>query len=67
MGRTFVTNVHQGKKGQVSLRTTIPEAVATLLGVEKGDKLEWTVESGSTRAMVTKRYVAARAERPPRR
>jgi hypothetical protein len=55
MARSFVTKVHQSKEGSPSLRTTLPEAVATVLSVQRGDSLVWTVEPELRRVTVSKR------------
>ena len=55
MGRTFLSKVQRSKAKSPSLRATIPEAVATALGVQEGDELAWTVEAGSIRVVVARR------------
>jgi len=55
MAKAFVTKIHQSKEGSPSLRSTIPEAVATVLNVQRGDSLVWTVEPEIRRVTVTKR------------
>jgi hypothetical protein len=60
MARSFVTKVHQSKEGSPSLRSTIPEAVATILHVQRGDSIVWVVEPETRRVTVTKRAVGFR-------
>jgi hypothetical protein len=54
MGRAFLSKVQRSKQASESLRATIPEAVASALGVREGDLLSWTVEPGSIRVVVTR-------------
>jgi|HubBroStandDraft_4_1064222.scaffolds.fasta_scaffold617061_2 antitoxin component of MazEF toxin-antitoxin module len=54
MGRAFLSKVQRSKQASESLRATIPEAVATALGVQEGDELSWMVEPGSVRVVVTR-------------
>jgi hypothetical protein len=60
MARTFVTSVHQSKPDSPSLRTTVPVGVATVLNVQRGDALVWTVEPELRRVTVAKRTGAYR-------
>ena len=60
MSRSFVTKVHKSKEGSESLRTTLTESVATILGVQRGDSLMWTVEAELRRVTVTKRSASHR-------
>ena len=46
MSRSFLSAVQRSKAASESLRATIPEAVATALGVQEGDMLSWLVEPG---------------------
>ena len=54
MGRIFKSRVGRTKAASESLRTTIPEAVAAILGVTDGDTLAWVVEPGGLKVTVTK-------------
>jgi antitoxin component of MazEF toxin-antitoxin module len=58
MPRAFVTKIHQSRESSPSLRTTIPEAVATVLNIQRGDSLVWTVEAEARRVTVAKRTVS---------
>lgn len=60
MARAFLSKVQRSKLNSESLRATIPEAVATALGIREGDFLTWNVEPGSTKVIV------ARHPEPPR-
>ena len=55
MARVFVTKIHQSRESSPSLRTTIPESVATVLNVQRGDSLVWTVEPEARRVTVAQR------------
>jgi hypothetical protein len=50
---TFTSKVLRTVKGSSSVRATIPEAVAAILGVEDGSVIVWTVEPGSGRVWVS--------------
>jgi hypothetical protein len=54
MAKVFSSKVGRTKSSSDSLRTTIPEAVVAILGVEDGDRLAWVVEPGAVRVTVTK-------------
>lgn len=60
MARSFVTKVHQSREGSPSLRSAIPETVATILNVKRGDSIVWTVEPEIRRVTVSKRTVGFR-------
>ena len=47
MARVFESKAVQSVKGSGSIRTTVPEPVAALLGLEIGDTMLWEVEPGS--------------------
>lgn len=53
--RTFESKAVQSLKRSQSLRTTVPEAVAALLGLEAGDVIVWAVEPGSGHVAVSRR------------
>lgn len=61
MARTFTTSVHQSKPNSPSLRTTVPVGVATILNLQQGDSLVWTVEPEARRVTVAKRTAATAA------
>ena len=61
MARSFVTKVHQSKPNSPSLRTTVPVGVATVLNVQRGDSLIWTVEPEIRRVTITKRTASYRS------
>ncbi|HTT44730.1 MAG TPA: hypothetical protein VMH38_01780 [Thermoplasmata archaeon] len=54
MARVFKSKVGRTKARSESLRTTIPEAVAAILGVGDGDTLAWVVEPGGLKVGVSK-------------
>ncbi len=47
MAKEFESRVVLSLKRSKSLRTTVPEVVATLLGLEPKDSLVWSVEPGT--------------------
>ena len=49
---TYQSKVSLALKGTASVRTTIPEPIARLIGAEKGSMLEWSVIPGSRTASV---------------
>lgn len=53
--RTFESSVVRAVSRSPSVRTTIPEAVAAILGAEPNDVLVWEVELGSGRIFVSVR------------
>ena len=54
MPKVFTSKIGRTKATSDSLRTTIPEAVAAILGVDDGDRLAWTVEPGGLKVIVSK-------------
>jgi hypothetical protein len=50
---TFTSRVLRTVKGSSSVRATIPEAVAAILGVEHGSVLIWSIEPGTGRVWVS--------------
>lgn len=54
MSRVFTSKIGRSKAESNSLRTTIPEAVAAILGVDDGDRLSWVVEPGGLKVTVSK-------------
>lgn len=60
MARSFITSVHQSKPDSPSLRTTVPVGVATILNIQRGDSLVWTVEPELRRVTVAKRTASSR-------
>lgn len=55
MPRSFESKAVKSLKRSQSLRTTVPEAIAALLGLEPGDVVLWTVEPGSGRVEVSRK------------
>jgi len=53
MPRTFTSKVLRTMAGSASVRTTIPEAVAAILGAENGSTLAWTVEAATGKVSVS--------------
>jgi hypothetical protein len=49
----FASKVLRTVEGSLSVRTTIPEAVAAILGVRPGSVLVWTVEPGTGKVCVS--------------
>lgn len=47
MVRVFESKAVRSVKGSPSIRTTVPEPVAAILGLEVGDTITWLVEPGS--------------------
>lgn len=60
---TFTSKVSRALAGSRSVRTTIPEAVAAILGVEPGSTLTWTVEPGTGRVAVAAEAPAKKSSR----
>lgn len=54
MARTFESKAVRSVKASLSIRTTVPEPVAAILGLEVGDTLVWEVEPGSGKVSVSK-------------
>ena len=54
MKRVFKSKVFRVMPSSEAVRTSIPEAVATVLGVEHGSTLLWTVDSESGKVTVSK-------------
>jgi hypothetical protein len=55
MGRVFESRAVRSVKDSPSIRTTVPEAVSALLGLEAGDSLLWEVEAGVSKAVVSRK------------
>jgi len=55
MARSFESTAVRAVERSASLRTTVPAAVAAILGAEPGSTLLWTVAPGSGRVTVTVR------------
>ncbi len=55
----FVSKVQRPMESSRSLRVTVPEAVAAILGIQQGDSIEWFVE-GPARVVVRKQTSAVR-------
>jgi antidote-toxin recognition MazE-like antitoxin len=43
----FASRAVRATKGSASLRVTVPQVVATLLGLQAGDDVVWTVDPAS--------------------
>lgn len=54
MAKVFKSKIGRTKAASESLRTTVPEAVAAILGVADGDTLFWVVEPGGMKVTVAK-------------
>ena len=54
MKRSFESKVFRVMPQSDAVRTSIPEAVATFLGVEHGSTIRWTVDSNSGKVTVSK-------------
>ena len=54
MKRVFKSKVFRVSPNSEAVRTSVPEAVATILGVEHGSTLLWTVDSDSGKVTVSK-------------
>ena len=52
MARRFESKAVRSLKRSASIRTTVPEPIAAVLGLEFGDTLIWEVEPGSGRVSV---------------
>lgn len=55
MPRAYESSVVQTTRRSPSLRTTIPEAVVGMLGLDPGDKLMWETEPGSLKVTVSRK------------
>lgn len=53
MSRIFKSKVTRVMPTSSSLRATIPEGVAALIGAEHGSTLLWETEPGSTKVVVS--------------
>jgi len=63
MAKSFESKTFRASPVSESLKTTIPQSVATVLGVEAGDTLTWTVDVASREATVSRLATAADLER----
>lgn len=54
MPKEFESKVFKASPSSGSLKTTVPLAVATVLGLEAGDTLEWTVDVEARKALVSR-------------
>lgn len=60
----FRSKVVKNMGGSESVRTTVPEAVAAILGAVPGSTLVWSVEPGSAKvAVAVDREVAVKVRR----
>ena len=55
MPRIFESKAVRSVKDSPSIRTTVPEAVSALLGLEIGDTILWEVEPVSGRITVSRK------------
>ena len=60
---TFRSKVLQTVPGSPSVRATIPEAVAAILGAAPGSTLLWSVEPGSLRVTVSVESTLAKSSK----
>jgi bifunctional DNA-binding transcriptional regulator/antitoxin component of YhaV-PrlF toxin-antitoxin module len=67
VARAFESKAVKSLKRSASLRTTVPEAVAALLGLEPGNSLLWTVEPGSGVVTVSRKEPSESGKRESRR
>lgn len=67
MARQFESKAVKSLKRSDSLRTTIPEPVAALMGLEPGDGVVWTVEPGSGSITVLRKEVSPSSKKKSRR
>jgi|GEM_PF-3109937 len=61
---TFVTRAVRAARGSASLRVTVPQVIAELLGLGPGDEVRWVVDPRSGAVRVEGRVPAERADRP---
>ena len=54
MPRSFESRAFRAVSGSDSLKTTVPQSVATVLGLEPGDSIVWTVDVAVRSATVSK-------------
>ncbi len=55
MPRVFESKAIRSVRNSPSIRTTVPEPVAALLGLEIGDSILWEVEPGSGKTTVSRK------------
>lgn len=63
MARVFESKAVRSVKQSESIRTTVPEAISALLGLEIGDSILWEVEPGSGRISVSRKGPAKSSKR----
>jgi len=54
MPKVFESKAFKASPGSDSLKTTVPQSVATVLGLEPGDSLSWEVDVAGRSAVVRK-------------
>ena len=54
MPKAFESKAFKASPGSDSLKTTVPQSVATVLGLEPGDSLSWEVDVVGRSAVVRK-------------
>lgn len=54
MPKAFESKAFKASPGSDSLKTTVPQSVATVLGLEPGDSISWEVDVTGRSAMVRK-------------
>jgi bifunctional DNA-binding transcriptional regulator/antitoxin component of YhaV-PrlF toxin-antitoxin module len=52
--RTYHTRAFKVSKASISVRSTIPEPVAVLLGIEDGTDICWTVNGDTRKVWISK-------------
>jgi bifunctional DNA-binding transcriptional regulator/antitoxin component of YhaV-PrlF toxin-antitoxin module len=55
VGRIFESKAVRSVKGSASVRTTVPEPVSALMGLEVGDTISWEVEPGTGKISVSRK------------
>jgi hypothetical protein len=59
MAKSFDSKAFRAAPGSDSLKTTVPQAVATVLGLEPGDSLTWEVDVSNRSATVRRGEAAS--------
>ena len=54
MARVFESKAVRSVKVSPSIRTTVPEPVAAILGLEVGDTIAWSVSPGSGEVSISR-------------
>lgn len=59
----FTSKIFRAVPGSGSVKTTVPQTVATILGLEPGDGLVWTVDVGARTAIVRRDVARPKSSR----